>query len=273
MKRSLPVQGIEALLRVLWNYRYFIFSSIKNDFRARFVRSKLGGLWMIINPLAQVLIFALILSEVLAARLPGIDNKYAYALYLMAGMAGWTLFAETISRCLTLFIESGNLMKKMAFPRLCLPLVAAGSVLVNNVLLIAAIFVVFAALGHYPDASVVWLPVLVGLTLLLGMSLGLILGVLNVFMRDIGQVVPVVLQALFWLTPVVYSLSILPERYQAWFRLNPMYPLITSYQNVLVFGNAPLWSELFLLLLGASGLSALALLIFRRASPEMVDVL
>lgn len=264
---------MNEMLLAVWRYRYFIFSSIKNDLRSRFIRSKLGGLWMIINPLAQVLIFALILSEVLAAKLPGIDNKYAYALYLMAGTLGWSLFSETIFRCLNLFIDSGNLMKKMAFPRICLPLVAAGTMLVNNLLLLVAIFAVFAALGHYPDGQVFWLPLLVGLTLLLAMGAGLILGVLNVFMRDIGQVVPVVLQALFWLTPVVYSLSILPQEYQRWFKFNPLYPLITSYQNVLVFGKAPLWTELGWLLLATVVMLLVALGVFRRASPEMVDVL
>ena len=192
---------MSSVLRSIWSYRFFILSSIKNDLRARFTRSKLGGLWMVIHPLAQVLIFALILSEVLSAKLPGVDNKYAYALYLMAGMLFWTLFAETIQRCLTLFIDNANLMKKMAFPRLCLPIIAAGTMLVNNVLLCAAIFGVFAALGHFPDANVIWLPVLVLMTLALAMSLGTLLGVINVFMRDLGQVIPVVLNALFWLTP------------------------------------------------------------------------
>lgn len=190
-----------SVLRSLWGYRFFILSSIKNDLRARFTRSKLGGLWMVIHPLAQVLIFALILSEVLSAKLPGVNNKYAYALYLMAGMLFWTLFAETLQRCLTLFIDNGNLMKKMSFPRLCLPIIAAGTMLVNNVLLCAAIFGVFAVLGHFPDANAIWLPVLVVMTLALAMSLGTLLGVINVFMRDLGQVVPVMLNALFWLTP------------------------------------------------------------------------
>lgn len=261
------------LFLAIWRYRYFIASSIRNDLHVRFIRSKLGGLWMIIHPLMQVLIFALILSEVLAAKLPGIDNKYAYALYLMAGMTGWSLFAETISRCVNLFIDSGNLMKKMAFPRICLPLIAAGTMLVNNLLLLCAIFAVFAALGHYSSAQALWLPVLVVLNLLLAMSVGMILGVLNVFMRDIGQVVPVVLQALFWLTPVVYSISVLPERYQPWFKLNPMYALVTSYQNVLVFDKPPLWGELFWLTVASMVLALIALTLFRKASPEMVDAL
>jgi lipopolysaccharide transport system permease protein len=264
---------MSEMFRAIYRYRYFILSSIRNDLRVRFARSKLGGLWMIIHPLAQVLIFALILSEVLAAKLPGIDNKYAYALYLMAGSLCWSMFSEAIMRSLTLFIDNGELMKKMAFPRVCLPVIAAGGVLLNNALLLGAIFLVFAVLGHLPDHHVVWLPLLMVLTLLVGMGVGVVLGVLNVFMRDIGQIVPVVLQALFWLTPIVYSIDILPQQYQTWFRFNPLYPLVASYQNVLVFGKAPLWGELAVLALAAVGVWLVALVTFRRSSAEMVDAL
>ena len=256
-----------------WAYRYFIFSSIKNELRLRFIRSKLGALWMVIHPLMQVLIFATILSEVLSAKLPGVESKHAYALYLMAGILCWTLFAETISKCLTLFIESGNLMKKMAFPRICLPLIAAGTMIVNNALLLLAIFGVFAVMGHFPPMQVLWLPVLILLTISFAMAIGLLLGVLNVFMRDIGQVVPVIPQAMFWLTPIVYSIGILPERLQRLFQFNPLYPLVASYQNVLLFGRPPMWSELLTLVIASVAIAAVALVVFRRASPEMVDAL
>ena len=264
---------MKDMILAVWRYRNFILSSIANELRLRFVRSKLGGLWMIIHPLAQVLIFALILSEVLAAKLPGIENKHAYALYLMAGMLCWALFSETIGRCLTLFIDNGNLMKKMVFPRICLPIIAAGTTLATNLLLLIAIFAVFAALGHFPGRNALWLPLLMFATLALSMGIGLTLGVLNVFMRDIGQVVPVLLQALFWLTPIVYILSILPPSMQHWFRMSPLFPLVSSYQNVLVFGHPPLWGEILRLLIASTVLLLIALVTFRRASPEMVDVL
>lgn len=261
------------LLRAIYAYRLFIVSSIKNELHIRFVRSKLGALWIVIHPLMQVLIFALILSEVLSAKLPGIDNKYAYALYLMAGTMCWALFSDTVTKGLQLFIDNGNLMKKMAFPRVCLPLIAAGTTLVNNLMLLAAILLVFALLGHIPDLHMLWLPVLILITLMLAMGLGLLVGTMNVFMRDIGQVVPVVLQALFWLTPVVYNVNILPERAQFWFKLNPLYPLVTSYQKIMVYGKPPLWSELGILVGVSLVLLLIALVVFRRASPEMVDVL
>lgn len=264
---------MKDILRALWAYRYFIMSSVKNELRVRFIRSKLGSLWMVIHPLMQVLIFATILSEVLAAKLPGIDNKYAYALYLMAGTLCWNLFSETIGKSVSLFVDNGNLLKKMAFPRICLPVIAAGIMLVNNLMLLGAIFLVFAVLGHYPGAQAWWLPLLMLITLMFAMSVGLILGVLNVFMRDIAQIVPVVLQALFWLTPIVYHISILPAGVQAVFRLNPLLPLVTSYQNVLLYDRPPVWVELQWMMLATAVLCVFALIIFRRASPEMVDAL
>lgn len=261
------------LLRAIYTYRLFILSSIKNELHLRFVRSKLGALWIVIHPLMQVLIFALILSEVLSAKLPGINNKYAYALYLMAGTLCWALFSDTVSKGLQLFIDNGNLMKKMAFPRVCLPLIAAGTTLVNNLMLLAAILLVFALLGHIPDVQMLWLPVLILVTLMLAMGVGLLVGTMNVFMRDIGQVVPVILQALFWLTPVVYNIDILPQRVQFWFKLNPLYPLVVSYQNIMVYGKPPLWTELAVLVGVSLVMLLVALIVFRRASPEMVDVL
>jgi len=264
---------MKDMINAIWRYRFFILSSIKNDLKIRFVRSKLGALWMIVHPLAQVLIFALILSEVLSAKLPGIDSKYAYALYLMSGTLAWSLFSETLTRSVTLFVDNGNLMKKIAFPRICLPLILAGSAIVNNLLLLVAIFGVFALLGYFPGVEVIWLPVLTILTLMLSLGTGLILGVMNVSMRDVGQVVPVVLQALFWMTPIVYNLSILPPEYRRWFGMNPLYPLVTSYQNVLVYGKPPLWGDLAWLLMWSCGLLLLALFMFRRASLDMVDAL
>lgn len=261
------------LARAAWRYRYFILSSVRNELKSRFLRSRLGGLWMIIHPLAQVLIFALILSEVLSARLPGIDNRNAYALYLMAGTAAWSLFSDGLGRCLTLFIDNGNLMKKMAFPRICLPLIAAGAALVNNLLLVLAIFGVFAVLGHWPGAQAAWLPVLVLITLVLSVGIGLLLGIVNVFVRDVGQVVPVVLQILFWLTPIVYTIDIIPTSLRSWVELNPMYPLISSYQAVLVFDRAPDLQGLAITAATGLIMLGLALMVFRRASAEMVDAL
>ncbi|MCL5801863.1 MAG: ABC transporter permease [Gammaproteobacteria bacterium] len=261
------------MLLSAWRYRYFILSSIKTELRTKFIRSRLGGLWMILHPLSQVLIFAFVLSAVLSAKLPGIDNQYAYAIYLMAGILGWSLFAEIVNRCLTLFIDNGNILKKLVFPRIALPLIVTGSALVNNALLFVAILAIFGVLGHLPGSALIWLPALMAVNIALALGLGLALGVLNVFMRDIGQIVPVILQFLFWFTPIVYMANIIPEQYRTWLVFNPMIPIVTGYQNVLLYNRAPDWSGLDVIALIALALLAFSLLLFRKASPEMVDQL
>jgi lipopolysaccharide transport system permease protein len=262
-----------GMLSSAWRYRFFIFTSIKTELRTKFVRSRLGGLWMILNPLAQVLIFAFVLSAVMSAKLAGIDNRYAYAIYLMAGTLGWSLFVEIVNRCLTLFIDNGNILKKLVFPKIALPLIVTGSALVNNVLLFAAILVIFGVLGHPPGTALIWLPILMTVTIALALGLGLALGVLNVFMRDIGQIVPVILQFVYWFTPIIYMVNIIPVQYRKWLVLNPLVPIITGYQDVLLYNRSPDLRSLGITFVIAFILLIFALMLFRKASPEMVDQL
>lgn len=261
------------MFRGLWQYRHFVLSSIRNEIKSRFARSKLGGMWVIINPLSQVLIYALILSNVLAAKIPGIENKYSYAIYLMAGLLAWTLFSEIINRCLNLFIEQGNLMKKMSFPRITLPCIVIGSCLLNYVLLFIAMLAIFALLGHQFSFDMLWLLPLTITLVTLALGIGLTLGILNVFLRDIGQVVPIILQVWFWFTPIVYPESIIPEGYRHLMNLNPMYPIVSAYHKILVYNETPQLSTIAIISVIALAILLLSLFLFRRASSEMVDVL
>jgi lipopolysaccharide transport system permease protein len=261
------------MFRALWQYRHFVRSSIVNDLRSRFARSKLGGLWMIINPLAQVAIYALILSNVLAAKLPGIENKYAYAIYLMAGLLAWTLYDELINRCVNLFVAQGNIMKKMSFPRITLPSIVVGSCLLNNVLLFIAMLGVFFLLGHQFSLAMLWLLPLTLLLVVLGLGVGLILGVLNVFVRDIGLVVPIIMQVWFWFTPIVYPVNIIPEEYHHLMGYNPMFLITDAYHEILLYNRVPNLDGMLSLAGIAGALLLISLFLFRRASAEMVDVL
>lgn len=260
-------------LRLAWAYRYFIASSIRNDLFTRFARSKLGSVWALVHPLVMVAIYAVILSKVLGAKIPGIDNPYSYAIYLTAGIMGWTLFSEILTGCLNLFTGNANLIKKMAFPKITLPIITVGSCLVNNVILLAAILVIFALMGHYPGPEIFWIFVLQIVTALAAMGAGVVVGVLNVFVRDVEQVVPIVLQLLFWFTPIVYPASIVPDAIRPWMNLNPVYPLISGYHDVLVLQHGPDIVALVTTMAIALLLMGLGLFMVRRASPEMTDVL
>lgn len=264
---------MKLMLIAIWHYRHFILTSIRNDLRTRFARSRLGAIWGILQPLAQSAIYAIVMGRVLGSRLPDTTNKYAYVIYLLAGLAAWTLFAEMVTRCLTIFVDNGSLLKKMVFPRICLPLIVSGSSLQNNLFLLATTLAIFIIVGNYPTWTWLWLPVLVIVTLAFGLALGLVLGVLNVFVRDVAQVMNVVMQLWFWLTPIVYPVNTLPGHFALVLRLNPMYAIASSYQQVFVWGHMPHVKSLAVIFVASLLVLAAGLGLFRRASPDMVDVL
>lgn len=261
------------MFSAVWRYRHFIIASIRGELKGRYARSRLGLLWSVLNPLAQATIFAVILSEVLGSKLGGVDVKGAYPIYLMSGMAAWGLFSEILNRCLSVFVDYAGTLKKISFPRLCLPVIVWGGALVNHLMLLTSIVVVFAFFGHFPSWA--WLSVFLGIVVIsmLAFGLGMMLGIFNVFARDVGQIVAVLLQIGFWLTPVVYMRDVIPAHLRWLLELNPMTALVGIYQNALLFNRWPEPSSLLIPTGLALALFAMSFFIFRRASAELVDVL
>lgn len=260
-------------LKLIWDYRFFIVSSIKTEYKTMFARSKLGFLWMVIKPLSMVLIYALILSQIMRGKLPGVETQYAYPIYILSGMIAWTLFSEVLNRCLNVFIDNANLLKKLSFPRLTLPLIVVGSAVVNFLLMIVLTYVVLAFLGHFPIKAIYWLPLLILLTLALAVGIGLFFGIINVFIRDIGQLFGVIMQFWFWLTPIVYMLSIIPEKFYNLFFINPMTGIVIGYQNVILYEKAPDLNLLIYPAIVACVFLFLTAVIYKKAVVEMADVL
>jgi lipopolysaccharide transport system permease protein len=263
-----------VLLRVIWDYRHFILRSVLNDYKLRFSRSKIGAFWGILNPLAQVAIYALILSNVLQARIGAVDHPLSFALYLSAGMACWSLFNDIILRSVQIFVANGNLIKKAPFPKVLLVANTIGACCLDNLLLLLSVSALFVFAGQIPELKViVWLPVLITLTCLLAAGIGLMLGVLNVFFRDVSQVTPIALQIAFWFTPIVYPLSIIPESARNLLAFNPLFPLIEAYQNILLLGGDTHVIPLVMTTLVSITILVLAGLLYTRTSDQMADVL
>ena len=262
-----------GMLRGLWEFRGFILSSVKREFQSKYRNSLLGALWMVINPLAMILVYTVIFSQVMSAKLPGIDSTFSYSIYLCAGILTWGFFAEITGRAQNMFLEQANLLKKLSFPRLCLPVI----VVVNASLNFSIIFILFTLFllltSNFPGwAFLALLPVLLIQTAF-AVGLGMCLGVLNVFFRDVGQLFGVVLQFWFWLTPIIYPITILPERFRPMMSLNPMAQLVEAYQNILVSNQWPDWNGLLPVALLAILLCTLGAHLFRKHSGEMVDEL
>ncbi|MCO5786555.1 ABC transporter [Pseudomonas sp. G11-1] len=262
-----------ALLHSLWHYRGFVLGSVQREFQTRYRNSLLGALWTIINPLAMIIVYTVIFSRLMQARLPGVDNDLAYGIYLCAGLLTWGLFAEIIGRSQSVFLEHATLLKKLSFPRICLPLVVVLNALLNFAIIFCLFLGFLLVTGNFPGWVVIAiLPVLL-IQIVFAVGLGIILGVLNVFFRDVGQMTGIVLQFWFWFTPIIYPPSILPESAAALLKWNPMVPLIQSYQGIFVQGAWPQWSALWPMTLISVLLCLFALSLFRKRSGEMVDEL
>mgnify|MGYP003606241858 FL=1 len=261
------------MIKALWAYRGFILGSVRREFQSRYSNSLLGAAWTVINPLAMIVVYTVVFSQVMKARLPGVEGRFAYSIYLCAGVLTWTFFSETVSRAQNVFLDNANLIKKVSFPRMCLPVIVVANASVNF-LIIFGLFTLFLLLsGSFPGlVYFAVIPILL-VQVLFSVGLGITLGVLNVFFRDVGQLFAVVLQFWFWLTPVVYPVSILPEFAQMALRYNPMTNIIMSYQGVLVNGQWPDWASLWPVTVLALALCAWGMRLFRAHAGEMVDEL
>lgn len=257
----------------LWRYRGFILSSVKREFKSRYMNSLFGALWAFVGPLAMILIYTLIFSQLMRTKIAGLDSVYGYSMFLCAGMLTWGFFSETLTRSINVFVENANLIKKINFPKACLPLI----VFLNSAISFAIIFTVFLVallfIGAFPGFKLVAILPLLTIQTTMALGLGIAFGVINVFFRDVGHIFNIGMQFLFWGTPIVYPLNVLPEFFQSLVRLNPLTTLMVGYQDVIVKDAWPYWLGLWWPATCALVFSLLAMALYRRLATEIVDEL
>lgn len=264
---------INDLMNSVIRYRGFILGSVKRDFQSRYQNSFLGSAWLVLQPVAMILVYTVIFSEVMGSRLADMPGSFSYSIYLCSGVLTWGLFTETLNGLVNVFISNANVLKKINFPRICLPIIVALSSFINF-LIIFTLFVVFLILiDQFPGISFFYVvPVLI-IQMIFTIGLGIILGVMNVFVRDVGQFVGVVLQFWFWLTPIVYVSKILPDSVKQIISFNPMAVIIMSYQNIFVYKTDPEWLSLFVVSMISLGLIGVGWRMFKKHSADIVDEL
>lgn len=264
---------MNVMVAALWEFRGFILGSVRRELQTKYRNSLLGAFWLVLPPLAQIVVYTLIFSQIMQARLPGVQSSFGYSIYLCAGILTWGLFGEIVTRSLNVFIENANLIKKLSFPRMSLPFIVIMSASANFLIVFGLFTLFLIATGTFPGwAFIALIPVLC-VQVLFAVGVGVTLGVLNVFFRDVGQLSGIVLQFWFWLTPIVYPASVLGEGARTLMSFNPMAVLIESYQQILVSGDWPQWEKVGIVALVSLALCALALRLFRVRSGEMVDEL
>src|SRR4029453_16986329 len=262
-----------GLLRECWQFRGFIGASVKRDFVSRYLGTQLGWFWAVAQPLAMILIYTLIFAEIMKPALPGQESRFAYSIYLCAGILLWQLFSELIIRSVGVFVHNGGLLKKVNLPKLALPIIVALSGL-SSFAVVSALFLAFlVSIGSFPWPAILAMVPVVVLVVALAMGLGVLLGTINVFYRDVEQSTSMVLQFWFWLTPIVYPGRAVPEAFAAVLAWNPFWPIVSFAQTVLLENQVPDWSSLAYPTLVAAAFLLLGFVAFRRLSGEIVDEL
>ena len=264
-----PKKGwVPVDLREIWDYRELLYFLTKRDIKVRYKQTILGGLWAVIQPAFTMIVFTLFFGRL--ARVP--SDGLPYPIFVYAGLLPWTYFANAVSTSGNSLVGSANLITKVYFPRLMVPASAALAGLLDffiALLVLAALMVYYQFL---PGAGILLFPFLVALTFLCAVGVGLWLSALNVQYRDIRYAIPFLIQIWMFLSPVIYPVSLLKDKYQWLLALNPMGGVIHAYRASLL-GHQPIdWP-----LLGLSALIIIALFLgglyyFRRMEKVFADV-
>jgi lipopolysaccharide transport system permease protein len=218
----------------VWTWRGFIFASAMREIRSRYARSLFGWAWLVAPPAVLIGIYALVFSRLMrGAGLPDL-GPYTYAIFLCAGLLTWQWFSDLLARVVGLFTNHATLLKKTIVPwyaLLAVDVLVTGFGMVVQMGLFAALLL---AIGLWPGwPALFYIPLLLAQGLL-AVGLGLGLAVLQVFFRDVGLAVPLVLQVWFWMSAIVYPLSALPDWGQDLLQWNFMMPLVQGYQNIVI---------------------------------------
>ena len=243
-----------STIKELYAYRQMIFSLVKKDLRGRYKGSVLGFLWTFINPLFQLIVYTIVFSKILRNDIP------RYYLYLFVALIPWIFFSSSITVGAASIISQKDLVKKIYFPRMVIPISYVTSCFVNMLLCFIVIFAVIIVTGAGVNfLALLTLPVIMIVEYIFALGMAMIASAVTVYFRDLEHILGIIAMAWMYLTPVVYSKKIVPDRYLPLFNLNPMTHIIDCYRTVLYEKQVPdltalLWAAglgVFFLIFGA----------------------
>jgi lipopolysaccharide transport system permease protein len=253
-------------------FRTLFWGFVQNDIRGRFAGSIGGFVWSLLTPLANLFIYIFVFSVVLQIRLKPMETGTdSFAIFFLAGMLPWLAFSEALNGSTDLFLGRANLITKVAFPLELLPLTGLIVPFFFNGLGFV-MYLVYLVFKGYAHVGWLWLPAVVAVHMSFTLGMIILISSLSVFLRDIKQFIGIAISLWFFLTPIIYPLSMVPEGYRWMITLNPMYPFIELYHLVLLQGTVS-WG-----MLGCTiGLSVIlfvgAILFFERSKYAFADVL
>jgi ABC-type polysaccharide/polyol phosphate export permease len=272
MKKSSVPYTFLMFVKLLYQSRSLIGALALREIQGRYVGTFGGVTWSVVNPLAMILVYWFVFSVGFKVEPPG---GVPFIIVFLCGLIPWTLFSETLMSSVNVIRSNPHFVKKMVFPTEVLVVVNLVASLVTHIIMLSILFVLMWLNGlHFSIFNFQFVFYLFAL-MIFTMGLSWLVSALNVFYKDIGQILGVVLNLWFWMTPIVWMVEMVPEKYQFYLNLNPMLYIVMGYKNSFLF-ETPFWSHyrtggmfwgvsLFVFVVGG--------LVFRRLKPDFAEVL
>lgn len=249
----------------LYEYRELLKTSISKDIRGKYKNSVLGIIWSFLNPLLQIAVYAIVFPLIMKSNLPN------YTVFLCCGLIPWNFFSAAISRTSFTMIENGNIIKKVYFPREILPISVVTSEAVNFV--ISTIIILAFVLGYGMGISkfIIFYPIVLLIQYLLLIGISFIVSSITVYFRDLQHFIGIVLQLLFYATPIVYAPNTIPENFQWILKFNPMTYVINGYRDIFYYQKVPDFTSLAIVLFGSIVLCLVGYMIFNKLQKRFAE--
>lgn len=255
------------IFKNLYEYRELLKTSVKKEIRGKYKNSFLGVLWSFLNPLLQIAVYALVFPLIMKS------SETNYTVFICCGLIPWTFFATAINRGSFTMVENGNILKKVYFPREILPISVVTSEMINFIIstVIILAFVLGYGLGLTKYVLLYPLILLIQYVLLIGISF--IVSSITVYVRDLQHFIGVLLQLLFYATPIAYASKVIPENFQWIMKLNPMAYIIDAFRDIFYYQQMPDIQALMVILGLGLVLCVIGYLIFSKLQKGFAEQL
>lgn len=221
-------------LKEIYEYREMIFSLVRRELRGRYKGSVLGFLWTFLNPLLQLAVYTMVFSVIMRT------NVRQYYLFLFVALVPWIFFSTSLNGGCTCIMANAEMVKKIYFPREVMPISFVTSCFVNMLLSFAVVFGVLLVTGYgFNPLALLFMPLIMAIEFLLALGMVLLASALTVYFRDLAYILSILTMAWQFLTPVMYASSMLPQKLQVVWRLNPMTPVVEAYRAILYYKQIP----------------------------------
>lgn len=266
-----PHGWVPLKLRELYEYRELLYFLTWRDIKVRYKQTILGILWAILQPVFTMVVFTVIIGLIKGQKAP-IDGLPA-PIFIFAALVPWTLFQHGLNRAANSLVSSSNLLKKVYFPRLALPIATLLSSVVDFTLAFLVLIILMIFFGIVPTINIIWLPLFLMLAVVTSLGVSFWLAALNVQFRDIRHALPFIAQTWFFITPIVYSSSAIENPiFRALYGINPMTGVVEGFRWALLGTNTAPGPIIIVSTLMAIGLFVGGAYYFRRMEKTFADV-